>query len=107
MEPIGDLQVLRPILQSLKEKGLVRELTPEGRGQLVTHNLYKDRELAELQSRVQQVEGAPRDHSPVATSPSGVTLDMFHELQLEVVELRAEVSRLRGIVQEWESKVPR
>jgi uncharacterized protein YceH (UPF0502 family) len=107
MEPIGDLQALRPILQSLKEKGLVRELTPEGRGQLVTHNLYKDRELAELQSRVQQVEVTPREHSPVATIPSGVTLDMFHELQLEVVELRAEVSRLRGIVQEWESKVPR
>ena len=34
MEPIADLGALRPIIQSLIEKGLVVALTPEGRGQV-------------------------------------------------------------------------
>src|SRR5688572_10356687 len=37
MEPITDLAALRPVLQSLKEKGLLVSLTSEGRGHVVTH----------------------------------------------------------------------
>jgi uncharacterized protein YceH (UPF0502 family) len=44
MEPLPDLAALRPILASLKHKGLVVSLTPEGRGHVVTHALYLDRE---------------------------------------------------------------
>jgi hypothetical protein len=29
----------------------------------------------------------------------GVTTDMFNELQLEVAELRAEVNRLKGLIE--------
>jgi uncharacterized protein YceH (UPF0502 family) len=45
MEPIADLAALRPVLDSLKSKGLVIPLTPPGRGAVVTHALYEPREL--------------------------------------------------------------
>jgi uncharacterized protein YceH (UPF0502 family) len=107
MESLPDLGALRPILALLKKKGLLLELTPEGRGQVVSHNLYKDRELAELRNRValmpvdSSAATADAEESPVAHAPRGeVTLDMFNELQLEVAELRAEVARLRDTLQQ-------
>jgi len=51
MEPIAGLAELRPILASLKSKGLVISLTPEGRGHAVTHALYKPQELERLKQR--------------------------------------------------------
>jgi uncharacterized protein YceH (UPF0502 family) len=51
MEPIADVAALRPILQSLKSKGLVISLTGEGRGHVLTHNLYEPRELERLQAQ--------------------------------------------------------
>jgi uncharacterized protein len=109
MEPIADLQTLRPILQSLEKKNLLLSLTPEGRGQIVSHNLYKDREIPELRQRYAagsagaETTASEREPSiesrPELTSAppprGGVTTDMFVELQLEVAELRAEVARLR------------
>lgn len=50
MDPIPDLDALRPLLASLKEKGLVVSLTPEGRGHVVTHALYEPRELEKLRA---------------------------------------------------------
>jgi len=51
MEPISDLTALRPVMASLKSKGLVIPLTPEGRGHVVTHALYHPRELETLQAQ--------------------------------------------------------
>src|SRR4051794_31734074 len=51
MEPIADLGALKPVVDSLLKKGLMIELTPAGRGQIVSHNLYKERELNELKAR--------------------------------------------------------
>lgn len=112
MEPIPDQGTLQNILRLLHGKGLVLELTPAGRGQIVTHNLYKDRELPELRARFANhvssgLDDEPAVHSiaptssPAAPAPrvpsSGVvTLDMFAELRVEVAELRAEVARLRA-----------
>ncbi|MFL2869779.1 MAG: hypothetical protein ACJZ8O_03435 [Pirellulaceae bacterium] len=36
--------------------------------------------------------------SPSAVSDGQVTIDMFNELQLEVMQLRAELAKLRGVV---------
>ena len=60
-EPIADLPTLQGILESLIERGLVVPLTPSGRGQLITHNLYLPEEL----SRLKQLTG-----SAAATSAS-------------------------------------
>jgi uncharacterized protein YceH (UPF0502 family) len=51
MEPIADVSALRPVLESLKAKKLVISLTPEGRGHVVTHNLYEPRELEKLRAQ--------------------------------------------------------
>src|SRR3954471_819406 len=51
MEPIADMTSLKPVVDSLVTKGLMIELTPPGRGQIVSHNLYKERELNELKAR--------------------------------------------------------
>jgi uncharacterized protein len=50
MEPIRDLAALQPVLDSLKAKGLVVSLTPEGRGHVVTHALYPPREMEKLRA---------------------------------------------------------
>jgi uncharacterized protein YceH (UPF0502 family) len=119
MEPIADLAALRPILQSLMQKGLVISLTPEGRGQVVTHALFKDRDLSELRTRyashAAEADSAGDDeeapHSPAAPTPrrppssGGVTSDMFAELRLEVAELRAEVARLRQQVGDLQTQL--
>lgn len=48
MEPIADLAALRPILDSLQAKRLILYLTPPGRGAVVSHALYLERELEKL-----------------------------------------------------------
>jgi uncharacterized protein YceH (UPF0502 family) len=119
MEPIADVNALKPVLESLMQKQLVIALTPEGRGQVVTHNLYKDRELTELRQRFAgyvapassssaddddaprpvptsgSASSTPRAASPPPIGVGGVTKDMFAELEVEVATLRAEVSRVR------------
>lgn len=50
MEQIAGLEELKPILNGLINKNLVIELTPPGRGQIVTHNLYTPEELQRLQA---------------------------------------------------------
>ena len=58
MDPIPDLAALRPLLDSLKKKNLVISLTPEGRGHIVTHNLYEQREMDKLKAEYQAVAAA-------------------------------------------------
>lgn len=50
MEPIVDLPALRPVLDSLKGKGLIQSLTREGRGHVLSHALYQPRELERLRA---------------------------------------------------------
>lgn len=127
MEPIADLTALKAVVDGLVSRGLMIELTPPGRGQVVSHKIYKERELVELKA---QFEGhvptsseddepapislptisAPRPiavaaptaaSQPVAPSSGpAVTADMFSELTIDVAELRAEVARLRQQVNE-------
>ncbi|HEY2414202.1 MAG TPA: DUF480 domain-containing protein [Pirellulaceae bacterium] len=113
MEPIADVGALRPVVDSLVKKGLMIELTPPGRGQIVSHNLYKERELNELKTRLANYvppSGSDDDAPPLVAGTSGaaaavatgvrsvspaVTADQFAELSVEVAELRAEVARLK------------
>lgn len=48
MEPIADLAQMQQIFDELKRRELVLELTPPGRGQLVSHNLYPEWERDQL-----------------------------------------------------------
>ena len=98
MEPIPDLNALRPILDSLLEKQLVVSLTPSGRGQVVTHNLYTPERLEAIK---QQCASERPAREPTASAGSGgraptVSAQQYAELATEVAQLRAEIERLRG-----------
>ena len=64
---ITGLNELKPILASLKEKQLLVELTPSGRGQAVTHNLYLPEELKKLRLQF----GTTGSGEPSANEPAG------------------------------------
>lgn len=99
MEPIADLNALKPVLQSLIQKGLVIELTPEGRGQVISHALYRPQELDELKVRYRDaVVNSPNESEPAGARTSGAKSSAIDELRAEVAELRAEVEALRDQV---------
>jgi len=123
MEPIPDLAALKPVVDSLLKKGLMIELTPPGRGQIVSHGLYKERELTEIKARFAGHVPSPiidEDAPPLVAgtagaavaaqtgariTPPGVTADQFAELSVEVAELRAEVARLKDKLSELDNKL--
>lgn len=120
MEPIADTASLKPVVDSLLKKGLMIEVTPPGRGQIVSHNLFKERELKELRQRFAGYS-PPSEHdepaepsrpvaSPIFMTPAparpassentassasvSALRDQIAELTVELHELRAEFSRL-------------
>lgn len=117
MEAIPDLTTLRNILNSLKAKNLIISLTNDGRGHVVTHNLYEPRELEKVRRDYDAQPGATggdEHHEPAlapipfrsapanAVSPapapaaaSSEWRDAIAELREEVRELKAEVESLR------------
>ena len=135
MDPIPDQGALKLIVNSLIKKDLMIELSPPGRGQIVSHNLYKERELVEIRSQyagrtplataenedddeppMRQAAAAPAVPSvpPLGggpgkpqppAAPGGVTADMLAELNVELAELRAEFARLRDRVETLEQQV--
>ncbi len=106
MESIADLNTLKPIIQSLVGKGLVVELTSTGRGQVISHALYSEREMNQM--RDQFADGAPMPEAArskpstaptivaSAPTPPAVDKDDFVALQEEVAELRELVEKLRS-----------
>jgi len=105
MERISGMEELRPVLRSLIDKNLVVSLTPEGRGQIVTHGLYSERELEEVKasggvraaSSPSATGGAELAARPItfAAAPSKVSQQDFDGLRDEVRELKEELLRLR------------
>lgn len=132
MEPIADVAALRPVLDSLKAKGLVISLTPAGRGHVVTHALYEPRELEKQKAEhagmppsgpavmpeagVESRPVAPAAPLPQAAPSAAVARDAaapaavepflaVRELQRETAELREELAQLRKIVDELRSEL--
>jgi uncharacterized protein YceH (UPF0502 family) len=119
MEPIADLAALLPIVGALRERGLLLALTPAGRGQVVSHNLYTAPEREELIARFAggETHGAP--HPAAATAQSrapapprpgpdaaaAATDDGVEALRAEVAGLRAEVAGLRARIGELEARL--
>jgi uncharacterized protein YceH (UPF0502 family) len=122
MEPIADLAALRLVLDSLVAKKLVVALTPEGRGQVITHALYQPRELDTLRARYagsgsadaareeQPGAGAPacaaalppmaRALPPAPPSAGGSDSSGVAGLRQELADLRDQVAQLRGDLDE-------
>jgi uncharacterized protein YceH (UPF0502 family) len=122
MDPIPDLAALRPALDSLKAKGLIVSLTPEGRGHVLTHALYLPEEMEELRARFASGVG---DRGSGVGEPEGVGIPApvgrrraevgcrksevrepaasSHEMQA----LRSEISQLRSELQELLERMQR
>jgi uncharacterized protein YceH (UPF0502 family) len=69
MEPIKDLADLRPTLDSLEKKGLIQYLTPPGRGCVVTHTLYLDREMEKVRREADAMHAASAGSDSPDESP--------------------------------------
>ncbi|MBC7856835.1 MAG: DUF480 domain-containing protein [Pirellulaceae bacterium] len=113
MESIADQTALKVVVDGLLQKKLLREITASGRGQIVSHNLYKDREVADLQTRLASSPGRLTSDDERQASPSSsgshislkyATADQLSELAVELAELRAEFARLRQRVEALEVK---
>lgn len=107
MEPIASLDDLRPVLESLQRKQLIVSLTPPGRGQIVTHNLYEPHELQRLRAQAASggwSEEAGETDSRAVPAPqpgsSAISRAQYDELRGELDELRGEVTRLAEAVDE-------
>lgn len=110
MEPIAGQTELQPIVDSLRQKGLLILLTPPGRGCIVTHNLYHEQELAKLRTEVARGFSASAADEVVAAPPRSTVADPSADLLREVAELKqrlavveeqlADVGQLRTAVEE-------
>ncbi len=130
MDRIADLDALRSVLTSLKSKGLVIALTPEGRGHVVTHALYPPRELEQIKAQHGSAAGAgaaaadpvappgaaassaPDSRAPRASDGAVPELldamrRELHDLRLQVSQLRSEVDDLRNVVERTEEDLHR
>jgi uncharacterized protein YceH (UPF0502 family) len=70
MEPIKGLTELQPILDSLQSKNLIQYLTPPGRGSVVTHTLYLDREMDKVRREAGVVAAGGSPVAPPAAAPA-------------------------------------
>ncbi len=107
MEPIKDLTELRPTLDSLEKKGLILYLTPQGRGCVVSHALYLEREMDKVRREADAVQAAapvsdvPHEtHSPAAAPPRSPQLAAIqnvdrNNLADQILDLRDEVNNLK------------
>ena len=102
MEPIADSATLRPIVDALLERGLMIELTPAGRGQIVTHGLYLEPELAVLRERAGARGGLAHDAGAEAAAAAPQRSPGLAEA---LAELREELESLRERVTELERKL--
>lgn len=126
MAKIPDLGALAPILQSLMEKGLVIALTPEGRGQVVAHALFKEKEMERLRAEYhgggggRSAPAAAADVDPAAAMPNiaavesrpaapqpqtGQATGDLADVKREVSELKDEVARLKREIEDLWSNV--
>jgi uncharacterized protein len=91
MEPIDDLEALRPVLATMKERGLVVFLGPEGkRGTTLTHGFNAPQDLERLRAAPRpepEAAAAP----PTSTSPTGTP----DKASAELAQARAELASLR------------
>jgi uncharacterized protein YceH (UPF0502 family) len=83
MEPIEDLAALQAIVDGLLERKLMIELTPPGRGQVVTHNLYTPAELETVRGQHGKGGGSIPAERPARREP------VARATEVKVLELAA------------------
>lgn len=109
MAPIEDLAALKPVVDALAARGLVLELSPAGRGQVVSHAQYAASELAELRARSAGHASAPEAPArPAAATPApAVPPGVLAALSDELTALRERVAELEARVRALEAQAGR
>lgn len=99
MEDIGDLAQLRPLVDSLLKKNLMLELTPPGRGQVVSHNLYQPEELDKVKSLVEQQvdEDADAEETPASNGTNSGSANLAQRVAALEQQLAEVIARLNRI----------
>lgn len=104
MEPIADLAELQKLLDGLQQRNLIQYLTPAGRGQIVSHNLYQEHELGPLRqavaagvSTLSTTETEPEISSSRSSSSSSSSSSLQPAVR-ELDELRKMVLKLSSRV---------
>jgi uncharacterized protein YceH (UPF0502 family) len=104
MEPIKDLGELQPTLDSLESKGLIQYLTPPGRGCIITHTLYLDRETEKVrreagamhaEATLSEPRPAPQHVPPPPPAPVQPTARVVSEPRYESNSANGEMAALR------------
>ena len=105
MEPINDLQHMTDLFNELKRRNLVVELSPPGRGQIVSHNLYPEWELEQVRksvaagisacAEVDEPSGSPIRPSSANAASNIEANNRIAELESDVEELKETVSDLK------------
>lgn len=105
MESIADLTTLREVLRSLTAKNLVISLTSAGRGHVVSHNLYEERELEKVKREYGEVTAMPSsnavevDDEPASVEPNAPSIkELVLSLQQDLDALRNSVESLKNDV---------
>jgi uncharacterized protein YceH (UPF0502 family) len=118
MEAIEDLAALKPVVDGLLERHLVVEITPPGRGQLVSHDLYPPEERQALlgrNGRSAHERIAPAQASspsaapsfgagPASQPPAAPVAAARTGLEHEIAALREEMARLAARIERLESR---
>ncbi len=110
MEPIEDLKHLQQLFDGLKARNLVVELSPPGRGQLVTHNLYPEWELDQLRSKSANHTGSSQEDPDEPSQPTTIRGAASPKVNDELEQLKKTVesfaARLSHIESELGIKAP-
>jgi uncharacterized protein YceH (UPF0502 family) len=124
MEPIADLAAMSSLIDALVSRNLMVLLSPAGRGQLVSHNLYPEWELTQLQKQVAEggysQEDSDDEPTPlvseayqrvapsvvkVATPPSGSSASELKQAFDAIEDLKSHVTRLAARVEHLEREL--
>ena len=110
MEPINDLQHMTDLFNELKRRNLVVELSPPGRGQIVSHNLYPEWELEQLRKSVAAGITASLDSdetSSPTSRPSSASAASNAESNHRIAELESEVEELKQSMSDLQTRLSR
>ena len=113
MEPIPDLDELKRLVDGLKARQLIVDLSPPGRGQIVSHNLYPEWELEAVRKSVaagattvsidDSSDDEPHRSNPSPTSTAATS--RVDALESELSQLRETVSNLSDRLARLEKEI--
>ena len=110
MEPIVEIDDLKKLVSDLVNRNLIVELSPAGRGQVVSHNLYQEWELDALQKSVASgISGASidseGDEGAQAKSTTGSHGGRISSANESTTQLQEEIKQLKEVVESLNQRV--